>query len=190
MKNYAVLTSNMQIATANKHEARKLSVDKFLPSLIDFLQNMRKEKIPVIHLQLAYREDDPRSKESFGPYPNLLRGTDAVSLLPDILESSDLVIEKSRDSGFFQSELEETLKTLDITAVIITGMQAYSCVQFTAADAYFRGYEVIVNREAIGSTRQEDTDRALVCMSKYCAKILTSREIYKKLGIEESYDRK
>jgi nicotinamidase-related amidase len=190
MKNYAVLTSNMQIATANKHEARKLSVTKFLPALVDFLDNVRKVKIPVIHLQLAYREDDPRSKEPFGPYPNLLRETEAVRLLPDILQPSDIVIEKSRDSGFFQSELEETLKKLGVTTVIVTGMQAYSCVQFTAADAYFRGYEVIINVEAIGSTKQEDTDRAVVCMGKYCAKILTSREIYKQLGIEESYGRK
>lgn len=188
MKNCAVLTSNMQIATANKHEARKLSVDKFLPFLVIFLENMRKAKIPVIHLQLAYKEDDPRSKEPFGTFPNLLRGTEGVGLLPDILQPGDIVIEKSRDSGFFQSELDKTLKELEISTVIITGMQAYSCVQFTATDAYFRGYEVIVNLEAIGSTRQEDTDRALVCMSKYCAKVLTSEQIYKQLRIEKSYD--
>ena len=186
MKKYAVLTSNMQIATANKHAERKLSVDKFLPSLVIFLQNIRKEKIPVIHLQLAYKEDDHRGKESFGPFPNLLSGSEGVRLLPEILQASDIVIEKSRDSGFFQSELDATLKKLNITTVIITGMQAYSCVQFTAADAYFRGYEVIINRETVSSTREEDTKRALECMGKYCAKILSSDEIYSQLGIREN----
>lgn len=174
----------MQIATANKHEARKLSVLKFLPSLVLFLDNMRKSRIPIIHLQLAYTEEDPRSKEPFGPFPNLLRGTEGVRILPEILHANDIIIEKSRDSGFFQSNLENSLKKLDIDTVIITGMQAYSCVQFTAADAYFRGYEVIINLEAVGSTRQEDTERALACMKKYCAKVFTSDQIYSLLRVE------
>ncbi len=181
MKKYAVLTSNMQIATANKHPARKMSVDKFLPSLEAFLYNMRKSNIPIIHLQLAYKNDDPKAKEPFGSFPPLLSGSDGVQLLPEILHPNDIIIEKSRDSGFFQTKLDEILKNLGVTTVIITGMQAYSCVQFTAADAYFRGYEVLVNLDAVGSTRQEDTDRALVCMAKYCAKILSSENIYLQL---------
>lgn len=188
MKKYIVLTSNMQIAMANKHEERKLSVDKFLPSLVSFLQVIRQEGVPIIHLQLVYNQDDPRSKESFGPYPHLCKGAEWVKLLPDIYHPNDIVIEKSRDSGFFHSKLDEALKKLKITTIIITGMQAYSCVQFTASDAYFRGYEVIINREAIGSTRQEDTDRALLCMEKYCSTILSSEQIYRQIKTEHSYD--
>ena len=184
MKNYAVLTNNMQIATANKHEARKLSVDKFLPSMMDFLQNIRKTEIPIIHLQLVYEADDPKSKEPFGPYPNLLKGSEWLEFIPNIVKATDIVIEKSRDSGFFNSKLNETLKNIGINTVIMTGMQAYSCVQFTASDAYFRGYDVIINREAVGSTKQEDTDRALILMGKYCAKVLTSEQIYQQLRNE------
>lgn len=182
-KKYAVLTSNMQIALANKHEARKLSVAKFLPSLVDFLNNMRKERIPIIHLQLMYDNDDPKGKEPFGCFPPLLRRSEGVRILPEIFHSGDIVIEKSRDSGFYQTTLDITLRNLGIDTIIITGMQAYSCVQFTASDAYFRGYEVIINQEAIGSTRQEDTNRALGCMAKYCAKILSSDQIYSQLKI-------
>lgn len=181
MKKYAVLTSNMQIATANKHPARKLSVDKFLQYLVVFLHNMRKENIPIIHLQLAYKNDDTKAKEPFGSFPPLLSGSAGVRLLPEILHPTDIIIEKSRDSGFFQTELDAILKGLGVTTVIITGMQAYSCVQFTASDAYLRGYEVIVNPDAVGSTRPEDTERALECMAKYCAKIISSENIYLQL---------
>lgn len=178
MKKFAVLTSNMQIATANKHPARKLSVEKFLPSLIDFLQQMRQRNVPIIHLQLAYKPDHPKANDTFGPYPNLLSGSECIQILPEILEPSDLIIEKGWDSGFYQSPLDEILKELHISTLIITGMQAYTCVQFTAADAFFRGYEVIINEEAVGSTRQEDTDKALACMKKYCATLLSSDKIY------------
>lgn len=183
MKRYAVLTNNMQIATANKHEARRLSVDKFLPSLVTFLNNIRSAGIPVIHLQLAYKYGDNKASEPFGSFPPLLSGTDGVKILPEILHITDIVIEKSRDSGFFQSDLDNVLKKLQITTVIITGMQAYSCVQFTTADAYLRGYETIVNSDAVGSTRDEDTERALKCMQKYCAKVFSSKEIYEILKI-------
>ena len=184
MKKYAVLTSNMQVATANKHEARKLSVAKFLPSLVVFLNSMRKAEVPIIHLQLVYGHDDVKAKEPFGSFPPLLKGSDGINLLPEVLQPSDIIIEKSRDSGFFQTNLDKELKKLHITTVIITGMQTYSCVQFTATDAFFRGYEVIINSETVGSTRQEDTDKALRCMDKYCAQILSSEKIYSQLKTE------
>ena len=178
MKKYAVLTSNMQVAPANKHEARRESVKKFLPSLIDFLGVMRQKEIPVIHLQLAYDESDSRSKKPFGCYPPLVRGSDGVKLLPEMLQPNDIVIEKSRDSGFFNTDLDRVLKNLKVDSLIVTGMQAYSCVQFTAVDAFFRGYEVIVNCNAIGSTRDEDTEKAIKTMRKYCASVLESNQIY------------
>ena len=179
----------MQIAPANKHADRRLSVTKFLPNLVLFLNNMRKYKIPIIHLQLMYNSDDPKAKELFGSLPPLLKGSEGVKLLPEILQPNDIIIEKSRDSGFFKTKLKSILKKLNVTSVIITGMQTYSCVQFTAVDAYFYGYEVIVNLEAVGSTRQEDTTHALNCMGKYCAKILSSNEIYSQLKQEGSiYD--
>lgn len=183
MKRYAALTSNMQVATANKHAARQKSVKKFLPSLVNFLEVMRQNEIPVIHLQLAYDESDARAKEPFGSFPPLVRGSNGVKLLPEILASDDIIVEKSRDSGFFKTDLDVILKKLNVDALIVTGMQAYSCVQFTASDAFFRGYEVIVNYDAIGSTRDDDTERAVETMRKYCAKVLTSGEIYSLLNI-------
>ncbi len=187
MNKYAVLTTNMQIALANKHLARQQSVKKFLPSLLNFLKDMREKNIPIIHLQLVYTDDDPRSKEPFGTLPPLKKGTEGVKLLSEIVESHDIIIEKSRDSGFFKTNLDDVLKKLNIDNVIIVGMQAYSCVQFTAVDAFFRGYHVIVNQDAIGSTRDQDTERAIITMKKHCANVKTSAEIRQQLKEVETY---
>ena len=76
------------------------------------------------------------------------------------------------------TNLDKVLKDLKITDVIISGMQTQICVQTTAADAYFRGYNVIVPSDGVTSTRREDTDRSLDWLADYCAKILPSEEIY------------
>ena len=49
----------------------------------------------------------------------------------------------------------------------------------TAADGYFRGYNIIVPSDVVVSTNEEDSSRALKWLEKYCAKVDTSAEIIK-----------
>lgn len=57
-------------------------------------------------------------------------------------------------------------------------MQTQICVQTTGADAYFRGYKVLVPSDGVVSTRPEDTKRALEWMAGYYATVMTLDEIY------------
>lgn len=185
MKKYAVLTNDMQVAIANKHKERKVAVNRFLPNIRKFLQNMRNLQVPVIHLQLIIKENDPRSSEPYGPFPPLLKGSEGVAILKEVFNSNDFIIEKNKDSGFFETNLDQKLKELEITDLIITGMQTQICVQTTAADAYFRGYRVIVPTDTVGSTREEDTKRSLEWLANYCAKVVPSNEVYEKIKLQQ-----
>ncbi len=176
MAKYAIITNDLQFAAANKHKERKNSVEAFLPIQKNILEKMRELEIPVIHLQLVVSESDPRS-QNIPDEQKFTKGSKGVQILGEVLEDSDLIIEKPKDSGFFETTLDETLKKYDVDTVIITGMQTQICVQTTAADAYFRGYKVIVPSDAVVSTRPEDTQKALDWMAGYCAKVLPSIDI-------------
>lgn len=173
---YAVITNDLQFAAANKSEERRKQVRIFLPKQIDFLTKVRRLKIPVIHLQLVNSNDDPRGQGKPDEH-KFTRGSKGVQILEEVSMSSDLIIEKPKDSGFFETKLDETLKKMGTTTIIITGMQTQICVQTTAADAYFRGYKVLVPSDCVVSTRPEDTKRSLEWMADYCAKVLPSNEI-------------
>jgi nicotinamidase-related amidase len=171
---FAIVTNDLQVGAAIKDERRQKAVAGFLPRQISLLNRLRALGVPVFHLQLV--EKDPRSPDT----PDELRftrGSKGVQMLDEVLEPGDRIIEKPKDSGFFETELDQVLKSLGTQTIIVSGMQAQICVQTTAADAYFRGYTVIVPSDCIVSSRQEDVDRALQWLSSYCAKTMTSDEL-------------
>src|SRR3990167_6550846 len=128
MRKFAILTNDLQFAAANKHEERKEQVAKFLPKQSEFLKKMREIGTQVFHLQLIVSEDDPRS-QGIPNEQKFTKGSKGAQLLDEVLDKKDIVVEKPKDSGFFNTTLDDELKKLEITDVIITGMQTQICVQ-------------------------------------------------------------
>lgn len=73
----------------------------------------------------------------------------------------DLHVLKPRHSAFFQTSLEALLRTLEVRRLILCGVQAHSCVLFTAHDAHMWEYELAVPADGVASERPEDVDAAL-----------------------------
>jgi len=184
---YAILTNDMQVAIANKHDKRKKAVSKFLPKLLQFLIKARELEVPIIHLQLIKPDDDPKAHIPYGPFPPLVQGTEGVEILPEVLDKEyDIVVIKPKDSGFFDTRLDEVLKKMGVTNLVICGMQTQICVQTTAADAYFRNYKVFVPTDGVGSTREEDTARSLKWLKEYCAEVIPSEEILRMISLSKN----
>jgi nicotinamidase-related amidase len=59
----------------------------------------------------------------------------------------------------------------------VTGLQTHVCVQTTAADAFFRGYNVWVPEDCVFAPSTDDTTRALGWLANYCATVAPSTEI-------------
>lgn len=60
----------------------------------------------------------------------------------------DFVIPKRRYSGFFQTDLDLTLRELGVSTVIAVGEDTNICVLHTLADAYYLGYASVVAEDA------------------------------------------
>jgi len=178
---FAIITNDLQVAAANKHKERKMAVDSFLPRQIDLLNKLRKMGVHIFHLQLINEEWDPRIDYSQPPERRFTRWSSWVEMLKEILGEGDMIIEKTKDSGFYNTILDTELNKLGVESIIISWMQSHICVQTTAADAYFRGYWVLVPKEAVVSTRKEDTEAALKWLENYCAKVLSNDEIIEEI---------
>ncbi|CAL9558839.1 cysteine hydrolase family protein [Streptomyces sp. enrichment culture] len=137
---------------------------------------MRERGHHVVHLQLINLPDDPVAERYDGWLP-VQKGTEGAAIVPAFLDEGDILVEKNKDSGFYETDLHERLQALGVDTVIITGMQSQICVQTTAADAFFRGYNVWVPSDCVVSAREHDKTRALEWMAGYCANVATSEEI-------------
>jgi nicotinamidase-related amidase len=170
------LINDMQYDLVNKNEERKSAVDAFMPQMVDFLERARALDMLVVHLQLINDPDDPKAERYDGWLP-VTKGSEGAQILEELVDPRDLILEKNKDSGFFETDLHERLQGQGVDTVVITGMQTQICVQTTSADAFFRGYAVIVPPDAVVSAREEDKTRALDWLRSYCAIIISSEEL-------------
>jgi nicotinamidase-related amidase len=180
----AILINDMQYDLVNKNEERKSAVDAFMPSMVDFLGRARDLGVQIVHLQLINDENDPKAERYDGWLP-CTKGSAGARVLEELVDPRDLILEKNKDSGFFETDLHGRLQERGVDTVAITGMQTQICVQTTAADAFFRGYNVIVPPDAVVSAREEDKTRALEWLQSYCATIISADELLDAVAADE-----
>lgn len=71
---------------------------------------------------------------------------------PKILEKSyDYLIEKTKPSSFYETNLEEIFKKENITEVVISGYMTQMCCDTTAREAFYKGYYVEFLSDATGT---------------------------------------
>ncbi len=81
-------------------------------------------------------------------------------------EADDYFVIKPEASGFYATLLPALLPRLGISRLILTGVAADICVQFTAADAHMREYPLWVPADAIASQTEERRRWALKVMAQ------------------------
>jgi len=142
-------------------------IQKSVGPTFKVLTAARKAGIKIIYLKMGYNNDlsDLGSEES----PNRVRhlqimhvgdtitaptgeksriliqdtwNTDIVAQLQP--QPDDIIIYKTRFSGFYQTALDSILKRLEKRHLIITGCTTSICVESTVRDATFRDYLPIV----------------------------------------------
>ncbi|AGP35617.1 MULTISPECIES: cysteine hydrolase family protein [Sorangium] len=182
MPNIAVLTNDLQYEFIDKMPGGRELLSRVAPQFNMFLGAIRALGHVVVHLQLINDPNDPQIQRRFrGKEIPAIKGTPNAELIKDFVHPSDLVMVKGRDSGFYETPLDDKLKELGVKTVLVTGIQTQICVQTTAADAFFRGYKVWVPEDCVFSLKEEDKKRSLEWMASYCAAIAPGAEIIKRL---------
>ena len=89
----------------------------------------------------------------------LVRNTWNTKIVDELApHPGDLVVTKHRYSGFFETDLDDVLRSRAITSLIFTGCTTSVCVESTLRDAFYRDYHCLLLTdccaEAIGSNQQ------------------------------------
>jgi len=84
-------------------------------------------------------------------------GTDIVNELKP--QSGDIAIYKTRFSGFYQTDLDASLKKLGVKYLIITGVTTSICVDSTVRDAMFRDYLCVLLKDCMSEPIGSDLPR-------------------------------
>lgn len=185
----ALLTNDLQYELVNKNPERIKAVADATAIFCRFLEGMRARGCQVVHLQLINREDDPNAERYNGHLP-VTKGSHGAQIMQEFLDETDLIVEKNKDSGFYETDLHQQLQQRGIDTVVVTGMQTQICVQTTAADAFFRGYNIWVPADCVVSAFEADKQRALEWLDGYCATVSDSVAILQTIDAHGNLPRK
>ena len=127
--------------------------------------------VKVIYLQFGYKPD---LSDAGGPQSPNIRKQMAIRMIKErpadrdklIVEGTwgwqiidelkpypaDIVVKKSRYSGFAGTNLENVLNGLDVRYLVFTGVATNVCVESTAREAYFREFWPILVEDAMDHT--------------------------------------
>jgi len=90
----------------------------------------------------------------------LIRDTWDTDIVPELKpQTSDIVIYKTRFSGFYQTDLDATLKKFGIKYLIVTGVTTSICVESTVRDAMFRDYLCVLLSDCMSEPIGHDLPR-------------------------------
>jgi nicotinamidase-related amidase len=151
--------------------------------LIKLIGTARKHDIPVIYSNDAHYPQDAEVVQKWGKHA--IKGTKGAQVIPELKPTAkDYIVEKRVYSGFYETGLDSLLRSLyhgeGVKTVILGGLHTHMCVRHTAADAFFRGYKIIIAKDGVEAFTQEDHEQGLKYLENvYNAKITTVDEIIK-----------
>jgi len=141
----------------------------------------RQAGLKIIYLKMGYRPDlsDLGASDSVNRIRHLKFGVGQKIQAPDGRESrllirdtwdtdivaelkpqpNDIVIYKTRFSGFYRTDLDAKLKKFGIKHLIVTGVTTSICVESTVRDAMFRDYLCVLLQDCMSEPIGHDLAR-------------------------------
>ena len=132
----------------------------------------------VIYVVDAHRPQLRRDREFLKRTPHCIEGTPGVEVVPELDRApDDIVVIKRRFSGFFNTDLDLTLKDMLIDTVIVMGVVTNICVRSTVHDAFFHGYGVFVPQDCCAATGPREQISTLYDISTHFGTVSDSAAI-------------
>jgi len=173
----AVIVVDMQNAFASKKGMLDLAgrdisaAPRVVDSIREVIESARNAGIPLVFLQMGYQPDLSDSGGPASPNWHKELGIRMMNCQPelkgklitiggwdfDIVDElkphpGDLVIVKTRYSGFARTQLDQELRQRGITHLFFTGIATNVCVESTLRDAFFLDYwPILIADAAMGS---------------------------------------
>ena len=185
MNNPAIILVDM----LNDFVTGKLKITQaqnIIPPLQRLVVAARKNNVPVIYSNDAHYPQDIEITRKWGDHA--IKGTEGAKVIPELEpdQAKDYIVEKRTYSGFYETGLDPLLRSLykgeGVKTVILGGLHTHMCVRHTAADAFFRGYQIIVASDGVEAFTIEDQQQGLKYLENvYSARIMTANEIIQQL---------
>ena len=151
-----------------------------IPRLAELVKGFRAAERPVLWTVQGHhsvQHDRGRRLSSWWPTP-ILEGTGDVEMATGLeVREGEKVIMKRRYSGFYQTDLECTLRCLEVEQLVICGLFTHVCAYATAFDAFFRDFCVYYPADCTASLNRNLHLGALCSIAGWCGYVVRAHDV-------------
>lgn len=141
----------------------------------------------VVFVNDGHRPDLRDDREFQKRAPHCIEGTWGARVIDDLApEPEDLTVTKRRYSGFFNTDLDLTLKDMRIDSVIVMGVVTNICVRSTVHDAFFHGYQVVVPEDCVAATGPREQASSLYDIATHFGAVCRAADVV--AALTEGYE--
>jgi len=127
---------------------------KIIPNLQLLLKKSREKGFPIVFACDSFLEKDFIFKGRMKIHS--LRGTKGAEVLDELRpEPTDILLPKRRFSAFYKTDLDQTLRTLGVDIIVVTGVTTEVCVLMTVMDGLSHDFSAILLEDCTASRKKE-----------------------------------
>ena len=136
-------------------------IKQMIPRLQFFLSEMRKKEVPIVFCKYLIDDEARDAGIYVKARPFILKeglrrnswGGEIVDGLKS--KKNDFIIEKSRFTAFYNTNMEIVLKSLKAETLFFTGVATNVCVESSIRDAFFRDYQCVLVEDCCKAWNEE-----------------------------------
>ncbi len=156
------------------------SAQAIIPRLAASIAAFRQAGRPVLWLVQGHHSlEHDRGAHLAGWWPTMIQaGTDDVAMGTGLEPlPAEKIILKRRYSGFYQTDLELTLRCLGVTEVVLGGVLTNVCPYATAVDAFMRDLSVYYLADGTAAFNRDLHVYGLRTIAAWCGAVVTVGEV-------------
>jgi len=152
--------------------------ETLVPQQLEVIEAARAVGAPVFWVHDVHRANMRRDREWVKRTPHCVEGTWGTEIIEDLGARADEIhIVKRRYSAFFQTDLDMTLKDMQITQLVVFGVVTNICVRSTVHDAFFIGYDVAVPQDCCAATGAREQDSSLYDIATHFGVVTNAADV-------------
>lgn len=152
--------------------------ETLVPQQLAVIDAARAVGAPVLWVHDVHRANMRRDREWVKRTPHCVEGTWGTEIIEDLGARDDEIhIIKRRYSAFFQTDLDLTLKDMQITQLVVFGVVTNICVRSTVHDAFFIGYDVVVPQDCCAATGAREQESSLYDIATHFGVVTNAADV-------------
>ena len=144
-------------------------------SINKLLYFARENQFPIIWVRQEFKADLSDAflemrDENINMYIEGTFGSKILEELPQMDNEREII--KKRYSAFFQTDLDDLIKTLNPSFLVLAGVNTHACIRTAAIDAYQLDYRVQIISDCVASPNQRHHDVTLDYLGGSISKVV------------------